>query len=498
MELPKQEARVAPAPPIVAMLPSPGMGHLIPMIEFAKRVVRYHNLSVTFVIPTDGPPSKTQIAVLQALPDSISHTFLPQVTLSDLPPDAKIETVMSYVVLRSLPSLRQAFHSLSATHTLAALVVDLFSTDAFDVAAEFNASPYVFFPSTATALSLLFHLPTLDREVHCEYRDLPEPVKIPGCIPLHGRELLDPVQDRKDEAYKWVLHHAKRYREAEGIIENSFTELEPGAWSELQKEQPGRPPVYAVGPLVRMETSSVESECLRWLDEQPCGSVLFVSFGSGGTLSTAQINELAHGLEASEQRFLWVVKSPNDKIANAAYFSAETAADPFHFLPEGFVERTKGRGFVVPSWAPQPQVLAHPSTAGFLTHCGWNSILESVVSGVPFIAWPLFAEQRMNAFMLTQEVRVALRPKVADNGLVERQEISSVVKSLMEGEEGKKLRYRTKDLKDAAAMALAENGSSTNHISHLALLWANKTTVTPPPPKIKLNPSSSSSSSSIQ
>ncbi|KAG2395331.1 Hydroquinone glucosyltransferase [Vigna angularis] len=421
MELPKQEARVAPAPPIVAMLPSPGMGHLIPMIEFAKRVVRYHNLSVTFVIPTDGPPSKTQIAVLQALPDSISHTFLPQVTLSDLPPDAKIETVMSYVVLRSLPSLRQAFHSLSATHTLAALVVDLFSTDAFDVAAEFNASPYVFFPSTATALSLLFHLPTLDREVHCEYRDLPEPVKIPGCIPLHGRELLDPVQDRKDEAYKWVLHHAKRYREAEGIIENSFTELEPGAWSELQKEQPGRPPVYAVGPLVRMETSSVESECLRWLDEQPCGSVLFVSFGSGGTLSTAQINELAHGLEASEQRFLWVVKSPNDKIANAAYFSAETAADP-----------------------------------------------------------------------------VALRPKVADNGLVERQEISSVVKSLMEGEEGKKLRYRTKDLKDAAAMALAENGSSTNHISHLALLWANKTTVTPPPPKIKLNPSSSSSSSSIQ
>ncbi|TKY61277.1 Hydroquinone glucosyltransferase [Spatholobus suberectus] len=477
--VPKQEARVAPAPAMVAMLPSPGMGHLIPMIEFAKRVIRYHNLSVTFVIPTDGPPSKTQTTVLQALPESISHTFLPPVTLSDLPPGSKIETLISHTVLRSLPSLRQAFHSLSATHTLAAVVVDLFATDAFDVAAEFNASPYVFYPSTATTLSLFLHLPHLDKETHCEYRDLPEPVKIPGCIPVPGKDLLDPVQDRTNDAYKWVLHHGKRYREAEGIIENSFLELEPGAVKELQQEEPGKPPFYAVGPLVRMEKSGpTGSECLRWLDQQPRGSVLFVSFGSGGTLSTAQINELALGLETSEQRFLWVVKSPNDKAANASYFSAESHADPLHFLPQGFVERTKGRGLLVPSWAPQPQVLAHPSTGGFLTHCGWNSILESVVNGVPLVAWPLFAEQKMNAFMLTHDVKVALRPNVGENGLVERQEIATLVKCLMEGEEGKKLRYRMNDLKEAAAKALGENGSSTNHISNLALKWTNKVTVT--------------------
>lgn len=66
---------VPPAPPIVAMLPSPGMGHLIPMIEFTKRVVCYHNLAVSFMIPSDDPPSKAQEAVLKALPDSISHTF---------------------------------------------------------------------------------------------------------------------------------------------------------------------------------------------------------------------------------------------------------------------------------------------------------------------------------------------------------------------------------------------------------------------------------------
>ncbi|KAK7338031.1 hypothetical protein VNO77_18628 [Canavalia gladiata] len=479
MEVQKQEVRVAPA--MVAMIPSPGMGHLIPMIEFAKRLVRYHNLEVTFVIPTDGPPSKAQASVVQALPKSISHIFLPPVTLSDLPQDSQIETLISLTVLRSLPSLRDAFRSISATHTLSALVVDLFGTDAFDIAAEFNVSPYVFFPSTAMALSFFLYLPRLDQEVHCEYRELPEPINIPGSIPVYGKDLLDPVQDRKNEAYTWVLHHAKRYREAEGIIENSFLELEPGAVKELMKEEPGKPPHYPVGPLVNMEsgrTGGNGSECLSWLDEQPNGSVLFVSFGSGGTLSSAQINELALGLEMSEQRFLWVVRSPNDMVANATYFSAESHADPFDFLPKGFLERTKGRGLIVPSWAPQPQVLAHGSTGGFLTHCGWNSILESVVNGVPLVAWPLYAEQKMNAVMLAHDINVALRPRVGDDGLVQRQEIASVVKCLMEGEEGKKLRYRMKDLKEAAAKALAENGSSTNHISNLAFKWNTKSTVT--------------------
>ncbi|KAK7285824.1 hypothetical protein RJT34_20606 [Clitoria ternatea] len=477
METPKE---LQPPPAMLAVVPTPGMGHLIPLIEFSKRLVRYHNLAVTFVIPTEIPPSKAQTTVLKALPDSISHIFLPPVTLSDLPPETKIETRISLTVLRSLPALRQAFRSLTAAHTVSAVVVDLFGTDVFDVAAEFNVPPYIYYPSTAMVLSLFLQLPKLDQEVHCEFHELPEPVKIPGCVPVNGSDLLDPVQDRKNDAYKWVLHHAKRYSEAEGIIENSFLELEPGAIKELQKEEPGKPPVYPVGPIVNMDcggSGERGSECLRWLDEQPDGSVLFVSFGSGGTLSSGQINELAHGLEMSEQRFLWVVRSPHDKFANASYFSAENPSDSLGFLPKGFLERTKGRGLVVPSWAPQPQILAHGSTGGFLTHCGWNSTLESVVNGVPLVAWPLYAEQKMNAVMLTRDVKVALRPCVGENGLVERQEIASVVKCLMEGEEGKKLRYRIKDLKDAAAKAIAENGPSTHHISHLALKWTNKPTV---------------------
>nr|AGU14071.1 UDP-glycosyltransferase [Cicer arietinum] len=471
---------MAPKLPMVAMLPSPGMGHLIPMIEFAKRIILHHNIHVTFIIPTEASPSKAQISVLQSLPKSISHIFLPPVSFADLPSNTKIETLISLTVLRSLPSLRQTFRSLSDSYTLTAVIVDLFGTEAFDVAVEFNLPRYVFYPSTAMALSFFLYLSRLDQEVHCEYNELTEPVHIPGCIPIHGKDLLDPVQDRKNDAYKWVLRNAERYREADGIIENSFVELEPGPIKELQKEEPGKPPVYPVGPLVNKDVAQTgsNSECLKWLDGQPHGSVLFVSFGSGGTLTSNQIIELALGLEMSEQRFLWVVRSPNDKVANASYFSADTQADPFDFLPKGFLERTNKRGLVVSSWAPQPQVLAHGSTGGFLTHCGWNSILESVVNAVPLVVWPLYAEQKMNAVILTEDVKVALRPNVGENGLVERQEIASVVKCLMEGEEGKKLRYQMKDLKDAAVKTLGENGTSTNYISKLALKWSNKSNVT--------------------
>ncbi|KAK6260580.1 UDP-glucuronosyl/UDP-glucosyltransferase - like 8 [Theobroma cacao] len=462
--------------PHIAILPSPGMGHLIPLVEFAKRLVHQHNFTVTFVIPTDGSPSKAQKSTLDSLPSSIDSVFLPPVDLSDLPEGSKIETVISLTVARSLPFIRDALKSLAAKTKLVGLVVDLFGTDAFDVAREFNVSPYIFFPSTAMTLSLFLYLPKLDQMVSCEYRDLPEMVRIPGCIPIYGNQLLDPTQDRKNDSYKWLLHHTKRYRLAEGIMVNSFVDLEGGAIKALQDKEPGKPPIYPVGPLVNVDSSSKAdgSGCLKWLDGQPHGSVLYVSFGSGGTLSYNQINELALGLEMSQQRFLWVVRSPNDQVANATFFSVQSQQDPFDFLPKGFLERTKGRGLVVPSWAPQAQVLSHGSTGGFLTHCGWNSALESVVNGVPLIAWPLYAEQKMNAVMLAEDIKVALRAKPNENGLVCRDEIAKAVKGLMEGEEGKGVRNRMKDLKEAAAKVLSENGSSGKALSEVAQKWRNQ------------------------
>ncbi|XP_059443983.1 hydroquinone glucosyltransferase-like [Corylus avellana] len=459
--------------PHVAIVSTPGMGHLIPLVELAKQLLVHHNFLVTILIPTDGSPIKPQKALLEALPKPISSIFLPPVSLDDLPEDVKIESRIALTLTRSLPALRESFKVLAESTQLVALVVDLFGTDAFDVAKEFGVSSYIFFAPPAMVLSMIFYLPELDETYSCEYRDLPEPVKLPGCVPIHGSDLADPFQDRKNESYKGILRIAKRYPLAAGIMVNSFLELEPGCFKALMEGKEGWPPVYPVGPLVQFGSDhGVEgSECLRWLDKQPNNSVLFVSFGSGGTLSQEQLYELASGLQMSGQRFLWVVRSPNEKAANAAYFSGQSTNDPFPFLPDGFLERTKGVGLVVPSWAPQVQILKHASTGGFLTHCGWNSTLESIVHGVPLIAWPLYAEQRMNSVLLADDLKVALRVKVNDKGLVGHKDIASYARGVIQGEEGKLLKSKMKEVKNAAERALSQEGSSTKSLANVAQIW---------------------------
>ncbi|GMY30502.1 hydroquinone glucosyltransferase-like [Fagus crenata] len=449
------------------------MGHLIPLVELAKRLVLHHHFFVTFIITTDGSPMKHQKAILEALPDAISSIFLPPVSFDDLPEDTKIETRIALSLTRSLPALRDSFKVLAESTRLVALVVDLFGVEAFDVAKEFGVSSYIFYPTTAMSLSLDLYIPELDQKYSCEYRDLPEPVKLPGCVPVHGSDLIDPIQDRKNEAYNMVVYITKKYPLAAGIMVNSFMDLEPGCFKALNEGGEGKPPVYPVGPLIQSGSDGVvdESECLSWLDKQPNESVVYISFGSGGTLSHEQLNELALGLEMSGQRFLWVVRSPHEKSASAAYFSVQSIKDPFDFLPKGFLERTKEVGLVVPSWAPQIQVLSHGSTGGFLTHCGWNSTLESIVHGVPMIAWPLYAEQRMNAVLLADDLKVALRVKVNDKGLVGHKDIANYVRGLIEGEEGNLLRNKVKELKDAAGKALSQEGSSTKSLAEVTQLW---------------------------
>lgn len=461
------------SPPHIVMVPSPGMGHLIPLVELAKLLVHHHNFTITFIIPTVGPPTKPQNTLLQTLPKSINYFFLPPIDFHDLPQETQTETKITLSVTRSLSAIRKIFESLAANSNLVALVVDIFGTDAFDIAKEFNVPSYLFWSSMAMGLILLLYMPKLDKMVSCEYRDLAEPVKLPGCIPISGADFPESFRDRKSEAYKWFLQYGKRVHLAEGILVNSFMELEPDAIKTL-KDDIGLcgTPLYSIGPLIQTSPCNGPGglECLKWLDEQPRGSVLFVSFGSGGTLSFEQLNELALGLEMSGTKFLWVVKSPDNKASDASFFSVQSQTDPLGFLPKGFVERTKlGQGLLVPSWAPQSEVLGHDSIGGFLSHCGWNSILESIVNGVPLIAWPLYAEQKMNANVLCDGLKVALRPKANENGIVGCEEIGRVVKELMEGEEGIRVRVKMNGWKEAANKALSKEGSSMKALSELVM-----------------------------
>nr|CAD1831386.1 unnamed protein product [Ananas comosus var. bracteatus] len=107
-------------------------------------------------------------------------------------------------------------------------------------------------------------------------------------------------------------------------------------------------------------------ECLAWLDSQPKASVVFLCFESVGRFSAAQLKELAKGIEKSGHRFLWVVRSPpsDDNDDPEKRFLPPPEPDLEKLLPEGFPYRTRERGMVVQSWAPQREVLAHESAGG--------------------------------------------------------------------------------------------------------------------------------------
>ncbi|KAF0923532.1 hypothetical protein E2562_006414 [Oryza meyeriana var. granulata] len=453
-------------PEHVVLLASPGAGHVLPVAELARRIVEHGGFTATIVTYTNFS-SAEHSSTLSSLPPSVSTAVLPEVAIDDLPADARIETRIFTVVRRALPYLRDLLRSLLGSPAgVAVFVADLLGPRALAVAAELGIPRYVFFTSNLMCLSSLLYIPDLDRTTTCEFRDLPEPVVLPGCVPLHGSELVDPLQDRANPVYPLMIDLGLDYLRSDGFLVNTFDAMEHEtlvAFKELS-DKGVYPPVYAVGPFVRSCSGEVANDaCIRWLDDQPDGSVLYVCLGSGGTLSAAQTAELAAGLEASGQRFLWVVRFPSDKDNSASYFGTcdhGDADDPLSYLPEGFLERTKHTGLAVPMWAAQVEILNHRAVGGFVSHCGWNSTLEAVAAGVPMLAWPLYAEQRMNAAMLSSRVGIALRPSNTreEDGVVTREEVAAVARELISGEKGAAARRKARELREAAAKATQAPG----------------------------------------
>ncbi|GMN34918.1 hypothetical protein TIFTF001_044959 [Ficus carica] len=473
------------AKPHVAVLASPGMGHIIPLFEFSKRLAADHGFYVSFLnIASEASAAQTQLLRSPNLPPSLHVIDLPPAdVISDvLLEDCPVLTRVCLILQENLRSLKSVLLSLRKPN---ALVADLFCTDTLDVCHELSIPVYFFYTASSALFAFSLYLPTLDREVDGEFVELPEPVHVPGCSPIRIEDLIDQVRNRKIDEYKWFLYHCSRLHMAKGIFLNTWEDLEPVSLKAIRENrffhEIPTPPVHPVGPLIKETEPLTEtgSECLAWLEKQPKNSVVYIALGSGGTLTAQQITEVAWGLELSKQRFIWVIRAPSGATSSGAFFKAGgevnnvSDPDPASFLPEGFVERTKEVGPVVPSWAPQIAVLRHEATGAFWSHCGWNSTLESVAHGVPMIAWPLYSEQRMNATILAEDVGVAV--KVAEEGgrgTVTREEIARVVRVVIQGEEGKALRRRAEEFKESAAKALNSHcGSSFESLSCVAKEW---------------------------
>ncbi|XP_022890344.1 UDP-glycosyltransferase 88B1-like [Olea europaea var. sylvestris] len=463
----------------IVLYPSPGMGHLISMVEFGKFILNHHPFFTVAILTV--PPSfntgstASYIDRVSATNPSITFHHLPSVSLT-FDSFSSMEVVIFETLRLSNPNVQRALQEISSTSTITSVIIDFFCTPAFSIFTELGIPTYYFFTSGVCCLDSFLYVPTIHRNTTKSFKDMNSLLDIPGLPPIPSSHMPDPILDRSSAEYAYCLDFFLHLPKSAGVIVNSFESLESKslkAISEGSCNPDGpTPPVFCVGPLLATERGRTGSmdECLKWLDLQPSQSVVFLCFGSLGLLSGKQLKEIAIGLERSEQRFLWVVRSPPSEDKSKR-FLPPPEPDLESLLPSGFLDRTKDRGFVVKSWAPQVEVLRHKSVGGFVTHCGWNSVLEALCAGVPMVAWPLYAEQKFNRVVLVDDLKLALRMNESEDGFVTAEEVESRVRELMDSKEGESVRKRTKEKEAEAKAAMSEGGTSIVALAKLVESW---------------------------
>ncbi|KAK3437181.1 hypothetical protein EUGRSUZ_C01648 [Eucalyptus grandis] len=455
-------------------IPSPGMGHLVSMVEMAKLLVdRDPRLSITVVImkllfDSDADSYTTSLATTWAAA-RIRFVHLPRGNTNTLISSGNFRT---HFIESNKPHIKQVVAELadsaSSTRQLAGFVLDMFCTTMIDLADEFGVPSYIFFTSSAACLGMMLHLQSLQDEHHMditEFNDAAGELDFPSFTnPLPAKVLPSVVLMK--EAVRPFLEHTRRMRATKGIVVNTFEELEPHAIRSLAGL--GAPVVYPVGPILnlkgetKMKANSGADDIMECLNGQLPSSVVFLCFGSMGSFGKDQVKEMASALERSGHRFLWSLRRPPPK---GKVEIPHDYMDPAEVLPKGFLDRTAGIGKVI-GWAPQVAVLAHPAIGGFVSHCGWNSTLESIWFGVTMATWPLYAEQQLNAFELVVELRLATEIRMdyrrdfkMETNVVMADEIEGAIKKLMEEVNGERKR-KVEEVSEKSRNALVEGGSS--------------------------------------
>jgi hypothetical protein len=254
---------------------------------------------------------------------------------------------------------------------------------------------------------------------------------------------------------------------ADDVLVNSFRDLEPTEADYLESTWraktigPTLPSFYLDdGRLPRNKTygygvdlfSSTDHQappcpCMAWLDKQEPGSVVLASYGTVANLDAAQLEELGNGLCDSGKPFVWVLRS-----------------DEAEKLSRQLGGKCKEKGLVVP-FCPQLEVLAHKATGCFLTHCGWNSTIESMATGVPMAAMPQWADQPTTAKYVESAWGIGVRMR---KGLVRREEVERCIREVMEGERKDEFRQNAARWMKKAKEAMQEGGSSDKNIAEFA------------------------------
>ncbi|CAK9152614.1 unnamed protein product [Ilex paraguariensis] len=288
---------------------------------------------------------------------------------------------------------------------------------------------------------------------------------VTGLSNIRQRDLPSFIQttNPNDIMFHFMRLETEDCLKAPAIIFNNFEELEREALQAVVSKF-NFPNIYPIGPLSLLEQKYVpkslseslnssfwkqDSKVFDWLESREPESVLYVNYGCVAVMSTQHFRELAWGLADSKQSFLWVIRPDVVKDGEAV-------------LSEEFMEEIKDRGLLV-SWCAQEKVLGLPAVGAFLTHCGWNSMTETVVGGVPVICWPFFADQQTNSRIACTKLAMGMEI----NPDVKRDEVSSLVREMMRGEEGKQMRINAKEWKRKAEIATDVGGSAYTNFDKL-------------------------------
>ncbi|XVF37904.1 hypothetical protein REPUB_Repub20aG0051500 [Reevesia pubescens] len=439
----------------------PAQGHINPTLQFAKRLIRI-GVRVTFITTVSARRRMTKVPAAQGL------SFL---SFSDGYDDGlKAGDDKDHYISEFKRRGKETINDLIISSDnegkpITCIINSLLLPWAMEVAREYHIPSAVLWIQPATVLDIYYfyfngYEETIKSQAAGESKTCL--IQLPGLSPLASRDL--PSFVAPTNAYPSGLSLFQEQLEVLAeetnakILVNTFDALEPDALKAIEKFN-----LIGAGPLIpssflhgkdqsdssfKADLFQCSKEYVQWLDSKPKSTVTYVSFGSLAVLAKQQVEEIARALLVSGRPFLWVVrnqKQNGEKEKEEDKLSCREEMEQF--------------GMIVP-WCSQVEVLSHPSLGCFVTHCGWNSTLESLVTGVPVVAFPQWTDQGTNAKLIEDVWKTGVRVTPNEEGIVERDEIVRCLDLVMgDGERADEVRRNVEKWKDLAREAAREGGS---------------------------------------
>ncbi|TXG54248.1 hypothetical protein EZV62_019504 [Acer yangbiense] len=452
------------------IVPFFGQGHLFPSMELCKQIASC-NYKTALIISSN---------LFSNIPSSLRqyHPLLRVIEIPSSPPPP---------LSASNPVLHHDFHTqhtqmahgleqvlLSTTRPVCA-IVDVMMSWTGDIFKNFGVATVAFSTSGACSAAMehamwkadlkdikpgeIRLLPGLPEEMALTEMDLKrKPHDPPGGPPggLEGPRLGFPEPPKRMGPPQpggqppWM----EGVNDSIALMINTCHDLE-GCFIDYLANQMEKP-VWGVGPLlpeqfyksdgslvhdgeIRSNNRSnvTEDAVARWLDSKPRGSVLYVSFGTEVGPTMEDYSQLSDALEeASKWSFIWVIQSGAGRSGPPHGLMGNGEEDGY--FPDGLDSKVGERGMIIRGWAPQLLILSHPSTGGFLSHCGWNSTVEAIGRGVPFLAWPIRGDQPYNAKLVIKRLQLGYMISDDLSKTIYKDDIINGVEKLMGDEDIKK------------------------------------------------------------